>query len=394
MPILASSDKCYGCGACSNICPKKCIEMRINEYGELRPVVNLDSCVDCGKCAKVCVGLNEPSLSKPLDVYAMAICDENHKKGCASGGAARLLYEEALANGAVVYGCNFDKDYILRMKGTSKMGEIEGFRNSKYTFCRMDQSYNEIKDLLHKNVPVLFIGSSCQVYALQCFLGNNQRGLITVDLICHGVPPEKYFYEYLQYQNNLLEKKIDGIRFRQDKKDEDFRLRFYSGKDCIYDAYAREDLFFAGYVNCAIFEEKCYHCPFAKEERVSDISIGDWGGPSQLPASKKSLVLVNSKKGQEIVSKLLMRSDVLFELHTLQDSVKYNEQLNGASPLPIQYFEMREYYKEKKYIMMAQKYIQPYIKSYHRKIRNQKIRNFMILPFRFLRKMKRMVIKK
>ena len=118
MPILASSDKCYGCGACSNICPKKCIEMRINEYGELRPVVNLDSCVDCGKCAKVCVGLNEPSLSKPLDVYAMAICDENHKKGCASGGAARLLYEEALANGAVIAAFTVDftaqKQFIIR----------------------------------------------------------------------------------------------------------------------------------------------------------------------------------------------------------------------------------------------------------------------------------------
>lgn len=392
MPILASSNKCYGCAACSNICPKKCIEMRINEYGELRPTVNVQACVSCGQCTKVCAALKKPILFKPLDVYAMTASDENHKKGCASGGAARLLYEEELANGSVVYGCDFDEDYTLRMMGTSKVEEIEGFRNSKYTFCRMNQCYNEIKGLLQRNIPVLFIGSSCQVYALKCFLGNNQNGLITVDLICHGVPPERYFYEYLQHQNTSLGKKIEGIRFREDKKNEDFRLRFYSEETCIYDVYAREDPFFAGYVNCAIFEEKCYSCPFATAERISDISIGDWGGPTQLPASKLSLVLVNSKKGQELVCKLLTRSDAFFELHTLQDAIKYNEQLGGASPLPVQYYEMREYYKENKFIMTSKKYIQPYIKSYRRKIRNQKIRLFMILPFRILRRIKRRVI--
>lgn len=394
MPLLASSDKCYGCAACSNVCPKKCIVMRNNEYGELRPVVDLCSCVSCGQCTKICAALKEPSLFEPLDIYAMTISDENHKKGCASGGAARLFYEEALANGSVVYGCDFDKDYILRMRGTSKVDEIEGFRSSKYTFCRMNQCYNEIKGLLHQNVPVLFIGSSCQVYALKCFLGNNQNGLTTVDLICHGVPPERYFYEYMQHQNTSFGKKIDGIRFREDKKNEDYRLRFYSGETCIYDVYAREEPFFAGYVNYIIFEEKCYNCPFAKVERVSDISIGDWWGPTQLPASKLSLVLVNSKKGQKLVSKVLARSDTLFELHTLQDAVKYNEQLSGAFPLPTKYFEMRKYYKENGFMMTSKKYIQPYIKSYHQKIRNQKIRRLVLFPFRVLRKIKRMVIEK
>lgn len=392
MPILASSDKCYGCAACSNICPKKCIEMRNNEYGELRPVVDWHLCVNCGQCTKVCAALKEPVLFEPLDVYAMTISDENHQKGCASGGAVRIFYEEALTNNYVVFGCDFDKDYILRMRSASDIGEIEGFRSSKYTFCRMNQCYNEIKDLLKRKVPVLFIGSSCQVYALKCFLGNNQNGLLTVDLICHGVPPERYFCEYLQYQSALLDKKIEGLKFRENKKNEDFRLRFYSEGTCIYDVYAREDPFYAGYVNCAIFEEKCYNCPFAKAERISDISVGDWGGPSLLPANKLSLVLVNSKQGQEFISASLAHSDALFESHTLQEAVKYNEQLGGASSLPTHYYEMREYYKENNFIMTSKKYIEPYIKSYHQKIRKQKIRQTMLLPFRILRKIKRMVI--
>lgn len=391
MPILASLDKCYGCAACSNVCPKKCIEMRNNEYGECRPIVDLRSCVNCGQCTKVCAALKEPSLFEPLDVYAMTMSDENRKTGCASGGAARLFYEEALANGSVVFGCDFDEKYILRMRSASEIKEIEGFRNSKYTFCRMDQCYNEIKNLLKKHIPVLFIGSSCQVYALKCFLGDNQNGLLTVDLVCHGVPPERYFYEYVQHQNILLGKKIEKIQFREGEKSKDYRMRFYSEETCIYDVYAREDPFFAGYVNYAIFEEKCYNCPFAKAERVSDISIGDWWGPSQLSASKLSLILVNSKHGQEFISPLLSHSDALFEIHILQEAIKYNEQLRGASPLPTQYFEMRKCYKENGFMMASKKYIQPYIKSYHQKNRKQKIWQIMLLPFRILRRIKRMV---
>lgn len=394
MPLLASSDKCYGCAACSNVCPKKCIEMRNNEYGELRPVVDLCSCVSCGQCSKICAALKEPSLFEPLDIYAMTISDENHKKGCASGGAARLFYEEALTNDSVVFGCDFDENHILRMRSASEIKEIEGFRSSKYTFCRMNQCYNEIKDLLQRNIHVLFIGSSCQVYALKCFLGNNQNGLITVDLVCHGVPPEGYFYEYVQHQSSLLGKKIEKIKFREDEKNEDFRLRLYSEETCIYDIYARDDPFFAGYVNCAIFEERCYNCPFADLKRISDISIGDWGGPSHLPASKLSLILVNSKQGQEFIRTIMSHSDALFELHTLQEAIKYNEQLRGVSPLPTQYFEMRKYYKENGFMMTSKKYIQPYIKSYHQRIRNQKIRRLVLFPFRVLRKIKRMVIEK
>lgn len=85
----------------------------------------------------------------------------------------------------------------------------------------------------------------------------------------------------------------------------------------------------------------------------------------------------------------MLHSDALFELHTLQEAIKYNEQLRGASPLPTQYFEMRKYYKENGFMMTSKKYIQPYIKSYHQKIRNQKIRRLVLFPFRVLRKIKR-----
>lgn len=393
MALLPLSKHCYGCAACSNICSKQCIEMQINEYGELRPVVDIQLCINCGQCTKVCPALKQPVLVKPFNIYAMTTQSDKSRSGCASGGAAKLLYEQAIEKGAVVFGCDFDENNILRMKSAFTIEDIHAFRNSKYTFCRMKQCYNEIKRLLNQNIQVLFIGTSCQVYALKSFLGLNQNGLTTVDLICHGVPPEKYFYEYLEYKGSSFGKKIDEIKFRSDKKSEDFRLRLYSDGKCIYDVFAREEPFFAGYVNCAIFEERCYHCPFAKKERVSDISIGDWGGPTQLVADKLSLILVNTEKGKKCINKIMEQQGVLFESHTLQEAVRYNEQLSGTPLIPNQYFEMREYYKNNNFLMMSKKYIQPYIKDYRRKKRNEKMRYYISIPFRILRKLKGMGIK-
>ena len=390
MPVLASSDKCYGCAACSNVCQKQCIEMYINEYGELRPLVNYELCVDCGLCTSVCGAMKLPHLVEPEEVIAMAI-NESRRKGSASGGAARALYEVALNSGAVVFGCDFDEKGILRIQSASDFEKIEKFRNSKYTFSRMEKCYFEIKSLLKKDIPVLFIGTSCQVHTLKCFLGDESEGLTTVDLICHGVPPEKYFYEYLQYRKSLSDKKIDNIKFRGDSRSEDFRLRLYSESNCIYDVFAREDPFFAGYVNCAIFEKRCYNCIFSQKERVSDITIGDWYGSTQLSANKLSLVLINSLNGKKIVQNMLAQPDVVYESHTLEEALNSNEQLRGASALPERYFEMREYYKENDFMKMSEKFITPYIEEYRRKKRNEKRKQFMMLPVRILRKIKRMM---
>lgn len=331
-----------------------------------------------------------PHLVEPEEVIAMAI-NESRRKGSASGGAARALYEVALNSGAVVFGCDFDEKGILRIQSASDFEKIEKFRNSKYTFSRMEKCYFEIKSLLKKDIPVLFIGTSCQVHTLKCFLGDESEGLTTVDLICHGVPPEKYFYEYLQYRKSLSDKKIDNIKFRGDSRSEDFRLRLYSESNCIYDVFAREDPFFAGYVNCAIFEERCYNCIFSQKERVSDITIGDWYGSTQLSANKLSLVLINSLNGKKIVQNMLAQQDVVYESHTLEEALNSNEQLRGASALPERYFEMREYYKENDFMKMSEKFITPYIEEYRRKKRNEKRKQFMMLPVRILRKIKRMM---
>ena len=46
--------KCCGCGACVQACPKKAITMQEDSDGFLFPQLNDNYCIDCGLCAKVC----------------------------------------------------------------------------------------------------------------------------------------------------------------------------------------------------------------------------------------------------------------------------------------------------------------------------------------------------
>lgn len=53
-------DKCCGCYACYNSCPKKCISMVAKDDGFVYPLIDKKRCISCGLCDKVCPILNKP----------------------------------------------------------------------------------------------------------------------------------------------------------------------------------------------------------------------------------------------------------------------------------------------------------------------------------------------
>jgi ferredoxin len=58
---------CYGCDSCVQICPKKCIELRANEFGMSYPYVDQRKCIKCGQCLLVCPSINsEIKIQKKL----------------------------------------------------------------------------------------------------------------------------------------------------------------------------------------------------------------------------------------------------------------------------------------------------------------------------------------
>ena len=44
--MICSKEKCTGCFGCYNICPKKAIEMKKDEYGNIYPHINKEKCME------------------------------------------------------------------------------------------------------------------------------------------------------------------------------------------------------------------------------------------------------------------------------------------------------------------------------------------------------------
>ena len=69
-PQLAARERCTGCGACSNGCPKGAIRMVPDREGFLYPEVT-DGCVQCGHCAHVCPVMKQREHRTDPAVFAV-----------------------------------------------------------------------------------------------------------------------------------------------------------------------------------------------------------------------------------------------------------------------------------------------------------------------------------
>lgn len=73
----------------------------------------------------------------------------------------------------------------------------------------MGESYREVKRFLKEGKKVLFTGLPCQIAGLNLFLKKEYTNLITVDLICEGVPSPKLWRKYLDEEFVVYKKNIE-----------------------------------------------------------------------------------------------------------------------------------------------------------------------------------------
>lgn len=95
------NEKCYGCGACVEVCPTHAIEMRENSEGFMMPDIDETKCVGCNKCNTVCSRMAPPSgvdLSKSK-VYSFFIENQEERVKSTSGGAFYSLAREIISGG-------------------------------------------------------------------------------------------------------------------------------------------------------------------------------------------------------------------------------------------------------------------------------------------------------
>jgi coenzyme F420-reducing hydrogenase beta subunit len=84
------------------------------------------------------------------------------------------------------------------------MEGLVAFRGSKYVQSRIGDTYILTKKFLMSGRKVLFTGTPCQIAGLKAFLQKDYDNLLTVDLVCHGVPSPLVWKKYLNEIINMI----------------------------------------------------------------------------------------------------------------------------------------------------------------------------------------------
>ena len=226
MQEICPREKCTGCAACYNVCPKNCIQMKENEYGEVQPFIAEKECIDCGSCRRVCPNVDEKYISllnpKAEVCYAAARKELQKQPRVASGGIATFLMEKAFLAGWKVFGTALDQEMIIEVKELKSLDEMEMFQGSRYVQSNVGDSFKKIKEAV-KQGRTLFIGTPCQVAGIRALCGKNAENLYTCDLVCHGVNPQSYLWEELKWKNKD-KNNLTNITFRGVSSTEDYWL--------------------------------------------------------------------------------------------------------------------------------------------------------------------------
>lgn len=338
---LIDHNLCSGCGACAYVCPKRCISIQENELGVLLPFVNYDNCVECGKCRQVCPALNPVELKNPIKVYAAQSADLKTANNGASGGIASEIYYKALNVGYSIVGASFDDDFVVRLKLTKNPDEVILFQNSKYVFSEIYDLYEGIKKLLNNGEKAVIIALPCQAAAIKKVF-KSAHDLFFVDIVCHGTAPYSYLRQHIEHIETKYGHKAVQCYFRDPQLGTNtftFSLydrnanRFYSKRTKDGDTYQY------GYHRHISYRENCYNCPYAKSQRVGDITIADFPGLNrgiQFNNSRKNIscVLINSERGLDYINDLLSNKKIYLCERPIDEAVNGNRQLRLPTDRP------------------------------------------------------------
>lgn len=297
---ITHKEQCCGCSACVHICPKHSISFHEDQEGFLYPKVDLETCVDCGLCEKVCPVINQDSEREPLEVYAAKNDDESIRLKSSSGGIFTLLAEKIIEDGGVVFGARFNEKWEVIHDYADTSEGLEPFRGSKYVQSNIGESYKQAETFLKSGRKVMFTGTPCQVAGLKKYLRKDYENLLTVDLVCHGVPSPLVWRKYLQEEsarlgdageNSVFDSPNDapvltGVNFR----DKSVSWKKYSVvlsfskesvvgvQNTVLSSEFTENDYMRAFLSNLSLRPSCFCCPAKAGKSGADITIGDFWG--------------------------------------------------------------------------------------------------------------------
>lgn len=340
--VINNPKDCCGCFACLNACPKGAISMIEDKAGFIYPKVNTELCVNCGMCKKICVFTqkNHGENNEP-EVCAAVIKDKDTLKKSSSGGIFSALANAVINKSGVVFGAAWGEDFSLSHTAAKNEEDLEKLRGSKYVQSYVGTTFKEAKLLLEDGKFVCYSGTPCQISGLKSYLKKEYDNLLTIDIICHGVPSHRMLKDDLYYVTGKNTDELKEVKFR-DKHygwgvngsiiTDTSKIKYNAGTSPYYFYFLKGE----------VYRDSCYNCRFPSENRQGDITLGDyWGIRGELikklgdinPDLGVSAVLVNTEKGRKWLD--LIKDDILVTPSSRKSVEKRNGQLTAHSvPLP------------------------------------------------------------
>ena len=297
---LIDKNKCTGCAACFSACRFGALEMRLDRNGFLHPAIDSKKCKECKMCVSACPKMNENRVR--FFTKRSCFCGRERNAlvsgGSSSGGVAASVSNAFIENGGVVYGTAFVDGHcqVIRVDSENKV-RLELLKGSKYVQSAVSNAIISVKNDLKASKRVLFIGTPCQVAGVKSFCGE-QEHLFTIDLICGGVSSEKLLKEYVRNADDSCDVEGTNFIFREGRE---YVVKAVRGDTTVFYEKKGKSKFIVAFDNGCIINRACRTCSFAKKERVSDLTIGDYWGESEKSEFALSCMMPMTDKGYELL---------------------------------------------------------------------------------------------
>ncbi len=288
-PILANVRDCTGCLVCVDSCNHNAINSYIGVDGHYYVRVDEDKCVDCLLCEKICPVVSKQQYGKNeyAKFYAAWNKDDIERARSASGGAFSAMARYVIEHGGVVVGAAIKNICDVKHVVVADIRGLQQLQGSKYTQSNTNGIYRETYELLKEGKTVLFSGTGCQVGGLLSYLDKKkyEGRLITVDLICGGVPSKLLLRKFVE--NEPFEvKRILSYRTKEHgwkPKGFVYNLKVEDVDGNVYDYTDKRNLVTTGFSTEMTERYSCYNCKFVGKQRMSDYTIGDLWGDTEFP---------------------------------------------------------------------------------------------------------------
>lgn len=341
--IWLTENKCTGCAACENICPRNALKVELGPGGHLVPIA-YEGCIECGKCEAVChERLIRSSNKYQPRVFAAWSKNNKIRFESTSGGAFTALASIVLANDGVVYGAAYDEKCVVRHEPVNSNKDLAKLRQSKYVQSSIGLAFRAIQKELDLHRSVLFCGAPCQVAALRAFLGKEYETLFLVDFICMGVNSPKAYNAWLEELASKEGSEVERVWFKYKEggwktSPRRTRVDFANGKVLVQDG--RDNYFMNGYLDSHLFlRRSCTNCDFKGFPRYGDLTVADfWGVAAQVDDDKgTSMVMINNEKGEKLFQKacrnMVVKERPFDEIFPMNACVNESAEYNPKSQL-------------------------------------------------------------